>query len=1091
MRPLRQAVSAESMTYASASAAVPISESSSQPLSTFKASVKERVSELEKKAEAGGTPSAYRLSPSKQDLARAAAVPLPEDSPVVPKPSLPLRAQLPDSPSFAMPLNRHPGWNDTLEMPTLLELSLADMTICPSAETPGHAPRRQHSQPLKEATPPPGSVAQLIGRFSSPSETPSKTPRSSTSPSSGESRPQKTSPLSAEVTGSSSSTPAAQRRISPLPRRVSTVMPATYDSPSLSLKRKGSDIELSFAQSTPIPRSKAAPRFSQPLIAFGDMSQNISPFVFGNGAGVFDDLMAIQTGVGEEDEIVHEGFTQLLEGLVVKDAAGFQGDLLGSPAPAALPPALKPEITGGSDLLDFGDDEVEHAAIKSAAHGVKANADESENDETVMEMRPEMVVDVAPIVTVNEEPKTSEAEGEDADETVHAITIASAEAPTPRTPQPVHASPASQPSKQPSTSKLRSEPPLDICALASSMTAATLQSPAHSAHVAQSFTPNQTPPATSAPEPMSVAPSTLPSSSPKITPVNVNLKEVIPVAPSVLNEERSEAEDSLEKKKLLTELEEQPLQQATEEAPIAPLGATTSATDTTSGVAESIPSDPKVGAETSVPAPVASAQPVQPPVMAPTRSRGHVRSTTAPVKSTHTSGRLGPPSRAARGHGDKKPFKPVSRLGTAEGKAAPAPARLAMATKASQAKPAATAAPAHTTSATAPKAPSAPSSKPHSRGPSRPASRAVSRTVSPPPEPQPKLSQSSTSTATAAGTQPKPANKATSNLLKPTAAASARAAATVAAKEKEVKEPPKPFRAPSALASRAPTRTASSSRPAHSLFAPTAASRARAEPALPPSKRQRVKLKAPMESFKPGRRPNAKAAVLGETAPRLRQVRRKEKVEEVKTFPLPGPQLASSTFKAPVKELAADQTATEGSPSLNALNIPGSRDETESMARSPTSLSPLAHSAALSPASSRHTERSYDSSKSSPRKMRPSPSRPLDPILTPLHHALAKEATPTRPGRDTPATAHARRISGIPASVQRSLSASRAAPEVVEEDEGRGGFDGRDLFGEGEKEGATSVVRHDVSTPQGKASSLLAKLSAERRALATRDGNKD
>jgi hypothetical protein len=359
----------------------------------------------------------------------------------------------------------------------------------------------------------------------------------------------------------------------------------------------------------------------------------------------------------------------------------------------------------------------------------------------------------------------------------------------------------------------------------------------------------------------------------------------------------------------------------------------------------------------------------------------------------------------------------------------------------------------------------------------------MSRTASPLPGQDAATLTQSTASNTSAATKPKPPAKAVSNLLKPTAAAAARAAATVVpVKEKEPAKEAKLSRPPAVAATRAPAaRVVSSSRPANSLFAPTAASRARAEPALPPSKRQRIKLKAPMESFKPGRgRANpSKAAVLGQAAPRprreMRTTKKGEKAEKIETFPLPDPELASSTSTAPTDA----PPAVERAPSLN---IPAPQDEAEGgMARTPTSLSPLAHSAALSPASSRHTDRSFDSSKSSPRKMRPSPSRPLDPVLTPLHHTLSETATPTRPGRDTPATAHARRISGIPASIQRSMSASREREQAVEEDEEV----------EEKGEGVTSVVRHDVSTPQGKASSLLAKFGAERRALTPRDGNKD
>lgn len=1099
LRPLRQALSADSMAYASASADVPASDPPSQPSSSTKSTVKERVSELEKKAEANGTPTAYRLSPSKQDLASAAAIPLPEDSPVVANSSLaPSPAQLPESPSFAMLLNRQSNSNDVPEMPTLLDLSMTDVTITAQSDTPGRAPRRQLSQHLRDIAPSPGSVAQLIGRFSSSSETPNKaTPRSSTSPLSGaESTPtsraaSKTSPLSAEPTGSfSTPSQGSQRRISPLPHRASSLVPSP-ESPNRSLKRKGSDIELSFTESTPVARSKAAPRFSQPLIAFGDTPrrQSMRPFVFG-GAGVFDDLMGIQTGEGEEDEIVHEGFTQLLEGLVVGEVgpAGVEGDLLALPVPAALSPVLEPEATGETaDLLDFGDEVQE-----STEDAEPESADK--NDATVVGLKPEPEIANMTVVAAAEE--TSDSEAGDADTTVLAPTTAAdtppQASPAATTPQPTQAlSPAIAP---------KSELSFDIDVLAQSMAATTLKSPASKVVASPQATAEAILTPLEHEEPVAAASlaspvveadvAEAPTEAKSFTPVHVIAEEtaLVPPTPGV------EAAPQAKKEAMEEPPKEQPDSAVSAPVTSPPAQTATSATDETVVAIQEHTMESPIG-EAEQPAPTAeapptaapaAAQPMQPPVVAPPRARGHMRSTTAPVRSTTT--RLGPPSKAARpGPGEKKPFKPVSRLGvTDSSKSAPAPARLAMATKTSQAKAAAAPVPARQAArAPAPKAPSAPSSKPPSRGPSRPASRAVSRAASPIREQEPTLSRSTTIGRTAASEQTKPPAKPVSNLLRPTAAAAARAAATIVMKEKEpAKE--KPNRPPTAASARAPaTRVVSTSRPASSLFAPTAASRARAEPALPPSKRQRVKLKAPMESFKPGRaRLNpSKAAVLGQAAPRRgRDVRAAKKVEKsnVDTFPLPGPQLASAV--AEHAEVAPAAAADERAPSLS---IPAPQDEMESgIARTPKTLSPLAHSVALSPASSRHTDRSYDSSKSSPRNMRPSPSRPLDPVLTPLHHTLpGSDATPRRPGKDTPATAHARRISGIPASIQRSASASKAPQgEDVAEDAD---------VGEKEEDGVTSVVRHDVSTPQGKATILLAKFSAERRALTARDGNKD
>ncbi|BEI79912.1 hypothetical protein CcaverHIS002_0104410 [Cutaneotrichosporon cavernicola] len=1184
MRPLRQAVSAESMTHASSSAADTTPDPASQPPSSSKSTVKERVNELEKKVEANGTPTAYRQSPSKLDLARAAAIPLPEDSPLASKSSLPsTRPQLPESPSFAMLLNRQLNSNDVHEMPTLLDLSMADMTIIAHSVTPGPAPRAQLSQPLKEVAPSPGSVAHLIGRFSnSSSETLSKsTPtRSGSSPlSATESTPtsrtaSKSSPLSAEPPPDSSASTPSQRRISPLPRRSSTFIPSPDedDSPNHSLKRKGSDIELSFTESTPVPRAKVAPRFSQPLIAFGETPtrrQSIRPFVFGaNHAGFFDDLMDIQSGEGDEDEIVYEGFTQLIEGLVVDtdEPASFE-DFLATLVPAAAPPALEPEAMGETpDLLDLGNYSVTTEGGPGSVEenrSVEPTGPEDEDlDQTVIVRREEAPdngagdADVTAVFVT-----TEESDSRDQD-----VAVVAPPRPTEDPTPPVQAAPvlvaqAQAPDGSP-TPAPKSELSFEIHALALSMAATALQSPAPQhigspqsiSNVAETISPHWEPtaPATSATwaaveivdlapmgtitTPAKPSPARFTSATPGTIPVEeatsvistpVGRKAVQdgeqPVERPVMQlEERPKIPSEGQPCETLQETSrEKPQGTAVErrlENPDATVLELFLATMATSAIAEPVVAPQAAGIEPHKSVPIAEAekpttpadapvlapvtQPAPHPAHAPDRARGHMRSTTAPMKPTHTSARLGPPSKTARPTpAEKKSFKPVSRLGmTDSGKSAPAPARLAMATKASNAK--AAAAPAPTAARKAPPAPtgktsSAPSSMAPSRGPSRPPSRQLSRAASPLLEQgHSTLAQSMASSSTIASKPPKTATKPISNLLKPTAAAAARAAATAVMKEKELAKEVKPNRPPPAMSSRPPTqRAVSSSRPAGGLFAPTVASRARAEAALPPSKRQRVKLKAPMESFKPGRgRSNlSKAAALGSVQPRsFRDIRTKkgEKGEKVETFPLPGPRLASSTSEMPV-EVPVAPVVEQTAPSLN---VPPPQDETEiGIAQTPTTLSPLAHSEALSPASSRHTDRSYDSSKSSPRKMRPSPSRPLDPVLTPLHHTpsgLSDTANPTRSGNvsrnDSPATVHARRISGIPSSVERLTSTSRERNRgdehnVVSEEEEE----------HVEKEGVTNVVRHDVSTPQGKASSLLAKLSTERRVLTARDGNTD
>lgn len=1085
--------------------------------------MKERVSELEKKAES--TPTAYRLSPSKQDLARAAAVPLPEDSPVVAKTSLPPqppRATLPESPSLSQLLHRNVQ-NDAPDMPSLLDLSMADMTA--HAGSPAPVARRQLSQTLREPTPSPGSVAQLIGRFSkSPQETPDKSltarPRASSSSLGQDSTPTSISArssamLSAEhtpspqlaKTQSSSTTPDTQgkeRRISPLPRRASNIAEAeTEDSPNRSLKRKGSDIELSFSESTPVARSKLAPRFSQPLIAFDSpmRRQSVKPFVFGAGhAGFFDDLMEIQSGGPVEGKETAEDINQFLDGLLptptttedeparfadaVEDAEAI--DLLASPAPPTLPQALEPE------------------------------QEEERQDDTIVAAGEVNLLGLEP------EPETTEEVKQEPD----IVDLADDEATQPQPgPEPATAATSTEEVHHPEAEGPNqaavpaAAPDADVDELERTLAAATIASPScvdHSAVQPQAALSSSSVLGVEVASPSTDAPAG----------ASTEHRGVVDEEPQpVVSAEREEPEPSVPK-----------LQPALVPVPAASRTPEHTATAQTETADAPSVVDLLKESQSSATVRPEDAQPTAstaPPAAPPAGGRRHMRNVTAPAKPT--TSRLGPPSRPARPApgAEKKSFKPTSRLGVSDSsKAAPAPARLAMATKASQAK----AAPAQKP-ATAPRAVSSSSaaSKPPSRGPSRPASRQVSRTASPLPDHD---LASSTGTDTS---KSNPAPRSVSNLLKPTVAAAARAAANataLASKEKdkkETKDARKPQ--PTTFASRPAPRVASNPRPG--LTAPTAASRARAEAALPPVKRQRVKLKAPMESFRPGRgRANpSKAAILGQ-APPARGRRQVVKREAVETFPLPGPLLGSSQAEAAAEEPAPQQdTAPKGgevdkapsaesaekmdkTPSAqptpaptSSLAIPRPQPDPEADAdiiRTPTALSPLSHSLALSPASSRQTDRSFDSSRSgsSPRKMRLAPSRPLDPVLTPMnstHSAPSPAATSTPSTGDTPATAHARRISGIPASVKRAMSASGSGsasprspvPAVSEETESE------DLFATStpsrEKrhgDEATNVVRHDVSTPPAKsAASLLAKLSSlqidERKVLSPRDANRD
>jgi len=419
-----------------------------------------------------------------------------------------------------------------------------------------------------------------------------------------------------------------------------------------------------------------------------------------------------------------------------------------------------------------------------------------------------------------------------------------------------------------------------------------------------------------------------------------------------------------------------------------------------------------------------------------------------------------------------------------------------------------------------------------------------------------------------------------SNLFKPTAATAARAAATAAAttamveakekenkdvldKEKEATKAPKPLSRPASALGTAPAPAAKISRPTGSAFGSTAASRAR-EAALPPSKRQRIKLTAPQESFRPGRTNKSKTAVLGAAAAgpstRRRAVRGRP-VDE--TFPLPGPGLRTALGKdseagkgseagkeQPGRESAAKASGKGSEPVAvprSTLDVPSELDLVEPLPlpRTPSTLYAPTPNSCRSPASSRHTSHSDLSlgSRPSPSKLKPSPARPLDPVLTPTHSANVSALTSqgqvlVAPVADSPAVVHARRVSGIPASLKKTITeeaAKRKAMGItsplgtvssqsnisgsppstgsrnmlvglgISEDVETPRRHRRSTRGHlkdlvetmaeeskeeaGEEDTPASVIRHDVSTPTGKAASLLSKLNDERRALTPRDAN--
>jgi hypothetical protein len=164
--------------------------------------------------------------------------------------------------------------------------------------------------------------------------------------------------------------------------------------------------------------------------------------------------------------------------------------------------------------------------------------------------------------------------------------------------------------------------------------------------------------------------------------------------------------------------------------------------------------------------------------------------------------------------------------------------------------------------------------------------------------------------------------------------------------------------------------------------------------------------------------------------------------------------------------------------------------------------------------------------------------RALDPVLTPTHSANVSAATSAgqialvAPVADSPAVVHARRVSGVPASLQKTIndealarrrsqqqlsSLSSSPPStgsrtmlsglglgIVSEDEdnytatprrrtrsqrraARGSV--RQLAEDDDEDASLIAIRHDVSTPTGKASSLLRRLDDERRVLTPRDAN--
>lgn len=434
---------------------------------------------------------------------------------------------------------------------------------------------------------------------------------------------------------------------------------------------------------------------------------------------------------------------------------------------------------------------------------------------------------------------------------------------------------------------------------------------------------------------------------------------------------------------------------------------------------------------------------------------------TTSTASTRTAARLGPPTRRPpMPVSEKKSFKPISRL--ADKKAPPAQPRITSRSGRPPTRP------------TSPDKHTAPvSESTTSQPPAKKTARVVSRTEAKPKEQARPLSAAGSTDdsrpSSAADRAPRLKTKAsTSNLFKPTAATAARAAAALAAretraereKEKDVPKRPVSSQAEHPVEVAAPPRPAVS-RPRGAAFGSTAASRARAEAAaatLPPSKRQRTKLHAPAESFKPGRgRANqSKAAVLGASSARVRP-RPVPRGKLHETFPLPGPGLKQEASKVQRTEepdqIQVPATVTEAAVTTPAATqAPLPSDE----------LSAPSQSIGLSPASSSRTIRSTSST--SARNIDVAPAKPLEPVLTPAHSANVSVETATPQKGESPAVAHSRRISGIPASISRSMRKVEENPKIAED---------------------------EITTPVKGAAALLARFDVERRVLTPRDANRD
>lgn len=982
LRTITPATSSDSLRRADASSSV----ASSEP-STLRQRVKERVNDFERWAEEG-TPPARRVSLRAADLALAAMVPLPDDSPVLSKQTLPSNRGPADSPSLSVLVGRRHASNDDSFAP------LDPTADALATETP--LPR--FKQPSQSASSSPASVAELISRFSSPSDA----------------TPTRRAKLAQQETPSSGTpTPgdAEARRISPMPRR--SPLATTVEEAPRSLKRKGEDMDLVLADTlTETPLPKTAPRLSQPLIAFGDSPVQLkqtAAFVFGASAGGdYTDLMDLSLDAGMITE------------------------------------PLQPEI-GTSSVEREDEDE------GSVGNDARSLVDDSELDATsnftVTEDDTVVVGDVAVEVDVADLLGDSEEEGEEGEEEKVVEQVAE-EGEEKVVEQATEVVEQADEVEQEAVTAVESAVVVDVVQPAE----VDAQEEPQPAITSGSVEPSAKPPVSNTEDLVSAEPPTAPPAE----------HETEPDAPLIHLTPASSPQRP--RTSLMKRSPSSPARLAMPEV------ATTLVFDLDS-----------VDQTAVAPAPVNDALPprcdepsVEQPTVKPAKPLFTAAKKVEAAKPavTRSAARLGPPTRRPATV-EKTSFRPVSRL---DKKATPAPPRVTGKSSRPPTRPASPT-PVAETSGSQSLSPAK-----QARAPSRAAVNAPATEAAQPPSTE--------------ATRVKP-KASSSNLFKPTAATAARAAAAAVARETRAekakdKEQVLPKRPASSQAERAPAPVPrpAASRPRGAAFGSTAASRARAEAAaaLPPSKRQRTKLHAPAESFKPGRgRVNqSKAAVLGSSNARVRP-RPAPRGKEHETFPLPGPGLkrgsGGDVTSASSRTARTSPTAKVTTPGRTLAPLPSD------------DLTVAPPHPGLSPSSSR-TSRSAASSA----RLDVTPAKPLDPVLTPAHSANVSASsvdsgTPRKPG-ESPAVAHSRRISGIPASVTRAMAAAAAAKiehvaEENEEAEAPKPSEPVNLSTPLKRDDALSVVRHDVATPAKSAASLLARLNDERRALTPRDANRE